>query len=143
MIRAPYSLSGDIWCPCDPVELPLYPPFLVFCPGLCSQSLPASLAQLHNFLVIIVYSVSPRMAWLTTTCCEIKPLPWLTPKGQITPTQRHFCGHTEACRSPLAWLCLCSQNLVCLLWKNSQQADPPRCNPSFNLSYEKGGYQNE
>lgn len=84
VIRTPYSLSGDNWYPSDPVELPLYSPFLVFCPGLCSQSLPTSLAQLHNFLVLIVYSLSPRMAWLTITCCEIKPLPWLTLKGQIT-----------------------------------------------------------
>lgn len=98
VIRAPYSLSGDNWSPCDLVELPLYPPFLVFCPGLCSPSLPTSLTQLDNFLVIIVYCLSPRMAWQTITCCEIKPLPWPTPKGQITPAQRHFCGYHRPAR---------------------------------------------
>lgn len=34
---------------------------------------------------------------------------------------------------------LSSADLVCWLWKNPQQSDPPRCNPSFNLSCEKGG----
>lgn len=116
----------------DPQAVPLYPPFFLFCLGLYSLSLlplATCITQLQSFLLTLVCPLSPSMAWPTGTCREIKPVPWLTLKGQIA-----LAGHAGLPLSFGVALSLFSEGHL-LDWKKF----PPQRSPQSLLKGRRHG----
>lgn len=141
-IRTRKSLSGNIWCQCDPQRTTPLPSLSHLLPRTLQSVTPTptnfyyTITQfpLHNCLFPVSEHgmADCNLLWNQTTALA-------HPRGLNRLNLKRFLRDTQACPSAKAWLCHCSQKVVCLLWKNSQQPDLPHSNPSLNLSYEKGG----
>lgn len=108
------------------------PSFIIFCLGLHSLSFlpPANLRYIVTLFPIdnCLSSASEHGTTLSNLLWnQTSALP--RAQGPDHTNIKRILQDTWACLSLQSWLCHCSQKAGCLLWKISQQPDPPRYHP--------------